>query len=91
MIRKLTPQDVAELRIKAGMTHASAAKRFSKKTGRAWQYYESSTENVRSLKPQEQELLLLLANEHPTLVVQPRTVINSKYLEPDSGEPTNEY
>jgi hypothetical protein len=54
------------------MTQAVCAQRFGYSL-RGWQSKEDAGENGRELSPGEYELLLLLAGQHPALMISTRT------------------
>ena len=66
---KPTPEQVKAARTAASLTQSQAAKRFGYGL-RAWQRKEESGDTGRSLSLGEYELLLLLSNSHPDLILR---------------------
>lgn len=69
-----TPAQVKAARIAADLTQPACAARFNYQV-RSWQKKEEVGTSSRALTTGEYELLLLLAGQHPELILQRRMVI----------------
>lgn len=65
----MTPKEIKQARLKAHMTQEQCAERFGYAT-RSWQGKEMTGPGQRKLKRGEEELLQLLADEHPTHTIK---------------------